>query len=272
MVGTTVLNRASNGSPGRFSFGVTHPCFFVGFYSSLSRASSSSSLSSGSSLSSSLSSGSSSSSWLDMVVHHCYRYCTFYKLNINIIIVAIIESRNTIWFIIGIRFVTSVSCLGWFQGQPIQTTVGIFVSYWWFEWRRDSLGMDDSSEEEPTQESLVVSHCSLWRNNNRTQHPLFCVPFGHTEKYPTRVIILGVLDFHGVLCPITHENCNCAAIQKYIRSRPLRTRKKTLENLNRKSIMGYVFVCYPEKGSCIFARSCKEFSETPPEWRFLPHS
>ena len=55
-----------------------------------------------------------------------------------------------------IRFVTSVFCLGWFQGQPTQTTVGIFVSYWWFEWRRDSLGMDDSSEEEPTQEALVV--------------------------------------------------------------------------------------------------------------------
>ena len=65
--------------------------------------------------------------------------------------------------------------------------------------------MDDSSEEEPTQESLVVSHCSLWRNNNRTQHPLFRVPFGHTEKYPTRVIILGVLDFHGVLCPIAER-------------------------------------------------------------------
>ena len=119
------------------------------------------------------------------------------------------------------------------------------------------------------------SHCSLWRSNNRTQHPLFRVPFGHTEKYPTRVVILGVLDFHGVLCPITHENCNCAAIQKYIRSRPLRTRKKTLENINRKSIMGYVFVCYPEKGSCIFARPCKEFSETPPKalvYRMQQHS
>ena len=34
--------------------------------------------------------------FVDIVVHHCYRYCTFYKLNINIIIVAIIESCNTI--------------------------------------------------------------------------------------------------------------------------------------------------------------------------------